>query len=153
MNEVMTSVVKLFELLERKNNEYVILSQEVSRRIAELKLDDEAIKKREQIVVAKEVKYGIVEFADKLRTEGEKIKRDAEMLLEITKEERKTVADWCDKEKRKVAFAMRELEATMATIKDKEVKLKEDRKILEAEKLNYKNTIIKSFDRKNYANT
>jgi len=148
MQEVTSAIKDLYKLLEKKFQEYTILSQECSRFRKQLDGEKVNLDLREQGIVALEIKHGIVENALRLQSEAEKIKKDAEMLLEVSCNERKIVTEWCDKEKRKAEQAIKDMESFIKAIHDREEKLKRDRKFLEEEKLNFKNTIIKSFDKR-----
>ena len=148
MQEVMLAIRDLHQLLERKNEAYSIMLKECRSQIENNASAKKDLDAREQILVIKEKKYGIIEHAEKLRIEAQRIKDEAEMLLSMSRDERKTVADWCDAEKRKAAQAIKDMDSFIQAIKQREEKIKTDRKALEEEKLNFKNTIIKSFDKR-----
>ena len=147
MKQVIAQIKDTYSLLEKKFNEYTILSQECDRLRKQLDSEKVGLDLREQNIVALEIKHGIVDNAIRLQADAEKIKKDAEMLLEVSCNERKTVAEWCDKEKRKAAQAIKDMDSFVEAIKQREAQIKVDRKALEEEKKNFKNTIIKSFDK------
>jgi polynucleotide 5'-kinase involved in rRNA processing len=120
MQEVLSAIKGLYSLLEKKNDTYVVLLRECKERMEQLDLNKKDLDAREQDIVAKEIKYGIIEHAEKVRGEAIKIKNEAEMLLSMSREERKTVAEWCDAEKRKAAQAIKDMDSFIEAIKQRE---------------------------------
>lgn len=148
MRQVIEAISGLHDLLKRKYEEYSILNREAQSVIERCAAQKKDLDKRESAVAVKEEKIGLIDKAREIRAEADKIKAEAEMLLSMSRDERKTVIEWCDAEKRKAAQAIKDMESFINALKDREERLKYDRKMLEEEKLNFKNTIIKSFDRK-----
>ena len=148
MTEIMKAIKDLYELLIKKNDHYDVLVADYRKRSGELAQAKEALDAKEKELALREENIGILENAKKARIDAENIKKDAHIILEKAQDEWKATAEKCGQEKREAVAAMKNLQSSIDAVRDAEAKLKEDRKALEAEKLTYKNDIIKSFDRK-----
>ena len=90
----------------------------------------------------------MVENANATRIDAEKVKREADTILTLAREEQKNIRAASSEMERKALNGMKDLQSSIDAIAEAKEKLKVDRKALEAEKLSYKNDIIKSFDKR-----
>lgn len=148
MTEIMKAIGDLHELLIKKNDHYDVLVADYRKRSADLSQERKALDDKAQELAIREENIGILENAKKARIDAENIKKDAHLILEKAQDEWKAVSAKCAQEKREAVNAMKNLQSSIDALRDGEAKLKADRKALEAEKLTYKNDIIKSFDKR-----
>jgi len=148
MQAIIQAIRELYDLMIKKDEHLSILVAEGKKQLANLEAQKLAIEATKKDLALREEKVGICENANAVRIEAEKIKREADTILTLAREEQKNIRAASSEMERKALNGMKDLQSSIDAIAEAKEKLKVDRKALEAEKLSYKNDIIKSFDKR-----
>ena len=148
MQAIIQAIRELYDLMIKKDEHLSILVAEGKKQLADLEAQKLAIEATKKDLALREEKVGVVENANATRIDAEKVKREADTILTLAREEQKNIRAASSEMERKALNGMKDLQSSIDAIAEAKEKLKVDRKALEAEKLSYKNDIIKSFDKR-----
>jgi len=148
MQAIIQAIRELYDLMIKKDEHLSILVAEGKKQLANLEAQKLAIEATKKDLALREEKVGVVENANATRIDAEKVKREADTILTLAREEQKNIRAASSEMERKALNGMKDLQSSIDAIAEAKEKLKVDRKALEAEKLSYKNDIIKSFDKR-----
>ena len=148
MQAIIQAIRELYDLMIKKDEHLSILVAEGKKQLANLEAQKLAIEATKKDLALREEKVGVVENANATRIDAEKVKREADTILTLAREEQKNIRAASSEMERKALNGMKDLQSSIDAIAEAKEKLKVERKALEAEKLSYKNDIIKSFDKR-----
>jgi len=148
MQAIINAIKDLYDSMIKKDEHLSILVAEGKKQLADLEAQKLAIEATKKDLALREEKVGVVENANATRIDAEKVKREADTILTLAREEQKNIRAASSEMERKALNGMKDLQSSIDAIAEAKEKLKVDRKALEAEKLSYKNDIIKSFDKR-----